>query len=64
MHAPTLSAIPADAPGTTRAAGAPHSSATRAPDASSSSGIDAQVAFAAPAAAHTRSDRTDPPRSV
>ena len=64
MHAPTLSAIPADAPGTTRAAGAPHSAATRAPVAASSSPSAAQEPFAAAAAAHTDGESTDPPRSV
>ena len=57
MHAPTASAIPADAPGTTRAASAPHSAAIRAPAASSSSSIDAHVAFASAAAAHTAGPR-------
>ena len=53
-HAPTASAIPADAPGTTRAASHPHSAAIRAPDASSSSSIAAHVASTprAPAARH------------
>ena len=64
MHAPTASAIPADAPGTTRAASRPHSAAIRAPAASSNSSIAAQVAFASAAAAHTAGDSTDPPRSV
>ena len=64
MHAPTASAIPADAPGTTRAASAPHSAAIRAPDASSSSSIAAHVEFASTAAAHAAPARHEPPRSV
>ena len=64
MQAATASAIPADAPGTTRAASLPHNDAIRAPDVASSSSIAAQVALASSAAAHADAPSTDPPRSV
>jgi hypothetical protein len=64
MHAPTASAIPADAPGTTRAASAPLNAAIRVPAAASNSSIAAHVALASAAAAQAPGPSTDPPRSV
>jgi hypothetical protein len=64
MQAAIESAIPADAPGTTRAASLPHSEAISRPEESSSSSIAAHVEFASAAAAHAEGPRTDPPRSV
>ena len=64
MHAATDSAIPADAPGTTRAASVPTSVAMRSPLRASRSSIAAQVAFASCAAAHASGPSRDPPRSV
>ena len=63
-QAPTASAIPAEAPGTTRAASTPASAAIRSPDRASSSSMDAHEAFASDAAAHTEGAIRDPPRSV
>jgi hypothetical protein len=64
MHAATDSAMPAEAPGTTRAASARTSVAIRAPAPSSSSGKDAHVLFASAAFSHTAALRQEPPRSV
>jgi hypothetical protein len=64
MHAPTERAMPADAPGTTRAASTPSRSAIFSPLRSRSSVIEANVPFASCTASRTVGESTEPPRSV